>query len=67
MWVECLDSATHAQGMVMDSVTVGLLGFLNAFATAVALKDIQYNFVFIFVACGDTEWYFFRVELLAVA
>ena len=49
----------------MYGVVVGLLGFVNTFATPVALKNIQYNYVFIFVAWDVIEsiiWYFFAVE-----
>jgi hypothetical protein len=62
---ECLDNATRAKGMAMYSVVVGLLGFVNTFATPVALKNIQYNYAFIFVAWDVIEsiiWYFFAVE-----
>jgi len=49
----------------MYGVVVNLLGFVNTFATPVALKNIRYNYVFIFVALDVIEsviWYFFAVE-----
>lgn len=51
--------------MAVYSVVVGLLGFVNTFATPVALKNIQYNYIFVFVASDVIEsviWYFFAVE-----
>ncbi len=49
----------------MYSVITGLLGFINTFATPVALKNIRYNYAFFFVAWdvfGSIIWYFFAVE-----
>jgi len=51
----------------MYSVVVNLLGFVNTFATPVALKNIRYNYVFIFVAWDVIEsviWHCFAVETL---
>ena len=65
--VECLDNATRAKGMAMLSVIIGLLTFVSNFATPVALKNIQYNYIFFFVALDviiSIIWYFFGVETL---
>ena len=62
---ERLDNATRAKGMATYSVVVSLLGFVNTFATPVALKNIQYRYVFIFAAwgiIGSIIWYFFAIE-----
>ena len=63
--VECLDNATRAKGMAMLSVIIGLLTFVSNFATPVALKNIQYNYIFFFVGWDvviSIIWYFFGVE-----
>ena len=63
--VECLDNATRAKGMGMYTVVIGLLTFINNFATPVALKNIQHNYFFFFVAWdvfASIVWYFLVVE-----
>jgi len=63
--VECLQTTTRAKGMAMYGVFVSLVSFINTFATPIGLKNIQYNFVFIFVGWDIVEsvvWYFFCVE-----
>ena len=63
--VECLDNATRAKGMAMYTVITGLIAFINNFATPVALKNIQYNYFFFFVAWdvfASIVWYFLAVE-----
>ena len=63
--VECLDNATRAKGMAMHGVISGILNFVNNFATPVALKNIRYNYAFVFVAWdifGSIIWYFLAVE-----
>ena len=65
--VECLDNATRAKGMAMHGVIAGLLSFLNNFATPVALNNIKYNYIFVFVAWDvfvSIIWYFFAVETM---
>ena len=62
---ECLDNATRAKGTAIHDVVVGLFRFVNTFATPVASKNIQYNYIFFFVAWDVIEsivWYFFAVE-----
>jgi len=63
--VECLQTNSRAKGMAMYGVFVSLVGFINTFATPIGLKNIQYNFIFIFVGWDIIEsicWYFFAVE-----
>jgi len=63
--VECLATTTRAKGMAMYGVFVSLVGFINTFATPIALNNIKYNFVFIFVGWDIVEsivWHFMCVE-----
>ncbi|KAH8118263.1 general substrate transporter [Phellopilus nigrolimitatus] len=63
--VECLSTNGRAKGMAMYGVVVNLFGFINMFAGPIALNNIQYNYVFIFVGWDCIEgalWYFFAVE-----
>ena len=46
---ECPDNATDTKGVVMHSGAVSVLGLVNIIVIPVALKDIQYNSVVIFV------------------
>ena len=49
----------------MHGVIVGIISFVNTFATPVALKNIRYNYAFFFVAWdvfGSIIWYFLAVE-----
>ncbi|THH11709.1 hypothetical protein EW145_g451 [Phellinidium pouzarii] len=65
--VECLQTNARAKGMAMYGVIVNVFGFINQFAGPIALKNIQYNYVFIFVGwdCIETIiWYFFAVETM---
>jgi len=63
--VECLSNETRAKGMSMYGVVVGVFSFINLYAGPIALKNIQYNYVFIFVGWDVIEsvlWYFLCVE-----
>jgi len=63
--VEVLQTTTRAKGMSMYGVVVSLFSFINTFAGPIALKNIQYNYVFIFVGWDCIEalfWYLFGVE-----
>ncbi|KAL5487760.1 hypothetical protein ACEPAI_5868 [Sanghuangporus weigelae] len=63
--VECLTTNGRAKGMAMYGVIVNVFGFINMFAGPVALENIQYNYVFIFVGWDVIEsllWYLFGVE-----
>jgi hypothetical protein len=49
----------------MYAVIVGLVGFINTYAGPIALKNIKYNYIFIFVAWDCVEallWYLLGVE-----
>ncbi|KIJ56848.1 hypothetical protein M422DRAFT_40425 [Sphaerobolus stellatus SS14] len=63
--VECLETTARAKGMSMYGVVVSLFGFINTYAGPIALRNIQYNYVFIFVGWDCVEalcWYLFGVE-----
>jgi len=63
--VECLQTTARAKGMAMYGVVVSLFGFINQFAGPIALQNIKYNYVFIFVGWDLIEavlWYLLGVE-----
>lgn len=63
--VECLATETRAKGMAMYGVVVSVFSFINLYAGPIALKNIKYNYVFIFVGWDVIEsiiWYFLCVE-----
>ncbi|KZS98016.1 general substrate transporter [Sistotremastrum niveocremeum HHB9708] len=63
--VECLQTTARAKGMAMYGVVVNLLNFINQFAGPIALQNIKYNYVFIFVGWDLVEtvlWYIFCIE-----
>ncbi|TDL21325.1 general substrate transporter [Rickenella mellea] len=63
--VECLQTTARAKGMAMYGVVVSLFGFINTYAGPVALQNIKYNYVFIFVGWDIVEsalWYLLAVE-----
>jgi len=63
--VECLQTTARAKGMAMYGVIVSLFGFINQFAGPIALQNIKYNYVFIFVGWDIVEsllWYLLGVE-----
>jgi len=65
--VECLQNNSRAKGMSMYFVVVGVMLFINLYCTPIALQNISYNYVFIFVGWDTIEsvlWYFFCVETL---
>ncbi|KUI68659.1 Lactose permease [Cytospora mali] len=62
---EALDTNRRAKGLAASGVIVGLFGFINQFAGPIALQNIKYKYVYIFVAWDVVEailWYFFCVE-----
>jgi len=63
--VECLATETRAKGMSMYGVVVSLFSFINTYAGPIALQNITYNYIFIFVGWDMIEsvvWYFLCVE-----
>jgi len=63
--VECLQNNSRAKGMSMYGVVVSAVSFVSTYCTPIALKNIQYNYMFIFVGWDVIEsilWYIFCVE-----
>ncbi|SGZ22503.1 BQ5605_C022g09497 [Microbotryum silenes-dioicae] len=63
--VECLQTNTRAKGMAAYAFTVSCIGFINTYATPIALQNISYNTIWIFVGWDCIEsliWYFVCVE-----
>ncbi|KDQ17763.1 hypothetical protein BOTBODRAFT_582547 [Botryobasidium botryosum FD-172 SS1] len=63
--VECLQTTARAKGMAMYAFVVGAISFINQYAGPIALQNIRYNYIFIFVGwdCVETIlWYFLAVE-----
>lgn len=62
---EALDTATRAKGLAVSTMIVGVMGFINQFAGPIALKNIGYKYVYVFVAWDIVEalaWFLFGVE-----
>jgi len=65
--VECLQTNSRAKGMSMYGVVVGAISFINTYCTPIALQNIRYNYIFIFVGWDLLEsfvWYLIAVETL---
>jgi hypothetical protein len=63
--VECLQTNSRAKGMSMYGVVVSAIGFINTYCGPIALANIKYNYVFIFVGWDLVEaliWYLIGVE-----
>ncbi|KAF8323123.1 general substrate transporter [Clavulina sp. PMI_390] len=63
--VECLQTNSRAKGMSMYGVVVSAISFVNTYAGPIALANIKYNYVFIFVGWDIVEsviWYLICVE-----
>jgi sugar porter (SP) family MFS transporter len=63
--VECLATETRAKGMSMYGVVVSVFSFINLYAGPIALQNIGYKYVYIFVGWDVVEsviWYFLCVE-----
>jgi len=63
--VECLQTNSRAKGMSMYGIVVNAIGFINTYCGPIALANIKYNYVFIFVGWDLIEtalWYFLCVE-----
>ncbi|CAK7199150.1 hypothetical protein SEUCBS139899_001822 [Sporothrix eucalyptigena] len=62
---EALETTTRAKGLAASSVIVNAMGFINQFAGPIALGNIRYKYIYIFVGWDIIEagmWYFFGVE-----
>ncbi|KIH90510.1 hypothetical protein SPBR_00308 [Sporothrix brasiliensis 5110] len=62
---EALETTTRAKGLAASSIIVNAVGFINQFAGPVALGNIGYKYIYIFVGWDVVEaglWYLFGVE-----
>ncbi|KAI0839666.1 general substrate transporter [Hypoxylon sp. FL0890] len=62
---EALETTTRAKGLATSSVLVYAMGFINQFAGPIALGNIQYRYIYVFVGWDVVEtimWYLFGVE-----
>ena len=53
--VECLQTNSRAKGMSMYGIIVGAISFINTYCTPIALQNIRYNYIFIFVGWDCLE------------
>jgi hypothetical protein len=59
---EALDTRLRAKGLAMYGLVVNIFGFINLYATPIALNNIQYKFIWIFVGWDCLEallWWMF--------
>ncbi|KAK3309813.1 general substrate transporter [Chaetomium strumarium] len=62
---EALETTTRAKGLAASGFIVNAVGFINQFAGPIALDNIGYKYIYVFVAWDVIEaiiWYFFGVE-----
>ncbi|KAI1268083.1 putative MFS lactose permease [Xylariaceae sp. FL1019] len=63
--VEAMETTLRAKGLAASGVFVSLTGFINQFAGPIALQNIGYKYIYVFVGWDIVEsiaWYFFGVE-----
>lgn len=62
---EALETTTRAKGLAFSSFILGAVGFIGQFAAPIGLKNMGYNYMWVFVGL-DFFWiaifYFFTVE-----
>lgn len=59
---EALETTERAKGLAASGVIVSAMGFINQFAGPIALYNIQYRYIYVFVGWDVIEsiiWYFF--------
>ncbi len=59
---EALETTQRAKGLAASGIIVSAIGFINQFATPIALGNIGYKFIYIFVGWDVFEsfaWYMF--------
>jgi len=64
---EALETTMRAKGLAASGIIVSAVGFINQFATPIALQPshMGYKFIYIFVGwdiCESIMWYLFCVE-----
>ncbi|KAI1329436.1 putative MFS lactose permease [Xylariaceae sp. FL0255] len=63
--VEAMETTMRAKGLAASGIIVSLFGFINQFAGPIALQNIGYKYIYVFVGWDVVEavlWYFFGVE-----
>jgi hypothetical protein len=59
---EALETTMRAKGLAASAVIVNIVGFINQFAGPIALHNIGYKYIFVFVGWDLVEtvsWYLF--------
>lgn len=59
---EALDTTLRAKGLALYGFAVGCVGFINTYAGPIALANITYKYIYVFVGWDVIEailWYFF--------
>jgi sugar porter (SP) family MFS transporter len=67
---EALDTRLRAKGLALYGLVVNIFGFINLYATPIALQNIGYNYIWIFVGWDLIEtalWYFFWYVRLLIS
>ncbi|KAL0475083.1 MFS lactose permease [Neurospora intermedia] len=62
---EALETTIRGKGLALSGFIVNAMGFINQFAGPIALHNIGYKYIFVFVGWDLIEtvaWYFFGVE-----
>ena len=62
---ESLETTSRAKGLAINTMILGAMGFLNQFAGPIALANIGYKYIYVFVGwdlCEALLWYLFGVE-----
>ncbi|KAG8904949.1 hypothetical protein FRC01_008533 [Tulasnella sp. 417] len=62
---ECLENTARAKGVAMKIFVISCTSFINLLCTPIALQNIQWRFILVFVGWDAFEtiiWYFFAVE-----
>ncbi|KAG8903892.1 hypothetical protein FRB99_002592 [Tulasnella sp. 403] len=62
---ECLENTVRAKGVAMKIFVVSCTSFINLLCTPIALQNIQWRFILVFVGWDAFEtvtWYFFAIE-----
>jgi len=62
---EALETTMRAKGLAMSGIIVSAIGFINQFAGPIALGNIGYKYIYIFVGWDVVEsilWFIFAVE-----
>jgi MFS family permease len=67
---EALETTTRAKGLALSGFIVNGMGFINLFAGPIALENIGYKYIFVFVAWDVVEsiiWFLFGYVLSAAS